>query len=120
MTVETKINRTDSRSNRHDFYQTPTVVIASLFVKKIDKARAKIDFSLPTEVAVDLPTTDMKRYKASIPLFGHINTAKSTSKITGTKLELTLVKLDGANWPTLRSDEQRTSEILQIGDAARA
>lgn len=74
----------------------------------------------PTEVVVDLPTTDMKRFKANIPLFGQIDTAKSTSKIMGTKLELTLVKLDGASWPTLRSDEQRTSEILQTGHAGRA
>ncbi|KAI4174764.1 MAG: hypothetical protein LQ343_002135 [Gyalolechia ehrenbergii] len=105
---------------RHDFYQTPTVVIASLYVKKIDKGRAKVEFSSPTEVNIDLPTTDMKRYTTIIPLFGHIDTAKSTSKIMGTKLELTLVKLDGASWPTLRSDEQRTSEILQIGHAGRA
>lgn len=96
------------------------MVIASLYVKKIDKGRAKIDFSSPTVVNIDLPTTDMKRYTTTIPLFGQIDSAKSTSKIMGTKLELTLVKLDGASWPTLRSDEQRTSEILQIGHAGRA
>ncbi|KAL9030787.1 MAG: hypothetical protein Q9196_001110 [Gyalolechia fulgens] len=105
---------------RHDFYQTQMVVIASLYVKKIDRGRAKIEFLSPTEVRIDLPTTDMKRYTTIIPLFGQIDTAKSTSKIMGTKLELTLVKLDGASWPTLRSDEQRTSEILQIGHAGRA
>ncbi|KAI4195129.1 MAG: hypothetical protein LQ348_002508 [Seirophora lacunosa] len=105
---------------RHDFYQTPTVVIASLYMKKIDKGRAKIEFPSPTALAVDLPTTDKKRYKANIPLYGQIDTANSTSKIMGTKLELTLVKLDGASWPTLRSDEQATSEILQTGNAGRA
>lgn len=38
----------------------------------------------------------------------------------GTKIEFNLVKLDGASWPTLRSDEQRTSEIIQVGQAGRA
>ncbi|KAI4194940.1 MAG: hypothetical protein LQ350_007483 [Teloschistes chrysophthalmus] len=105
---------------RHDFYQTPTTVIASFFLKKIDKERAKIDFSSQCEVLLDLPTADNKRYKTNVPLFGQIDATKSTSKIMGTKLELTLVKLDGASWPTLRSDETRTNEITQIGPAGRA
>ncbi|KAL8920010.1 MAG: hypothetical protein Q9172_004704 [Xanthocarpia lactea] len=105
---------------RHDFYQTPTTVIASLYLKKIDKQRAKIDFASPTEIVLDLPTTDKKRYKTSMPLFGPIDTAKSTSKIMGTKLELTLVKLDTASWSALRSDEEATSEITQVGPAGRA
>ncbi len=29
---------------RHDFYQTPTSVIASFFLKKINKDAAKIEF----------------------------------------------------------------------------
>ncbi|KAL8647422.1 MAG: hypothetical protein Q9226_006439 [Calogaya cf. arnoldii] len=86
---------------KHDFYQTPTTVIASLYLKKIDKHRSKIDFTSPTEIVLDLPTTDMKRYKTTMPLFAPIDTAKSTSKIMGTKVELTLVKLDISNWSTL-------------------
>ncbi|KAL8783172.1 MAG: hypothetical protein Q9213_004801 [Squamulea squamosa] len=105
---------------RHDFYQTPTTVIASLYLKKIDKQRSKIEFASPTEVVLDLPTTDLKRYKTSVPLFGPIDTVKSTAKIMGTKLELTLVKLDHASWSTLRSDEERTSDITQVGPAGRA
>ena len=105
---------------RHDFYQTPTSVIASLYLKKIDKIRAKIDFSSPTTVTLDLPTADNKRYQTEIPLFGQIDAGKSKAKIMGTKLELTLVKADGLSWPTLRSDEQRTSEIIQVGRAGRA
>jgi len=107
--------------SRHDFYQTPTTVIASFFLKKIDKANAKVDF-LPTELSLDLPTTDAspKRYKSVIPLFGAIDTEASTFKIMGTKLEVSFVKADGASWPVLRSDEQRTGEIIQVGRAGRA
>ncbi|CAD6590394.1 MAG: hypothetical protein ASARMPREDX12_005640 [Alectoria sarmentosa] len=105
---------------RHDFYQTPTSVIASLFLKKIHKDRAKVEFTSQTAVVLDLPTADNKRYKTELPLFGHIDTAQSTYKIMGTKLEMTLVKADGLSWPTLRSDEQRTSGIIQVGHAGRA
>lgn len=106
---------------RHDFYQTPTTVIASFFLKKINKENAKVDFA-SQELLLDLTTSDNppKRYKATVPLFGQIDPATSKFKIMGTKLEVTLVKADGASWPTLRSDEQRTGEIIQVGKAGRA
>jgi len=106
---------------RHDFYQTPTTVIASFFLKKINKGVAKVEFS-PNELSLDLPTTDAspKRYKAVVPLFGAINPSASTFKILGTKLEVTFAKADGSSWPVLRSDEQRTGEIIQVGKAGRA
>jgi hypothetical protein len=106
---------------RHDFYQTPTTVIASFFLKKINKENAKVDFAT-NDLSLDLVTTDPtpKRYKAVVPLFGSIDPEKSSSKIMGTKLEVTFVKSDGASWPVLRSDEQRTGEIIQVGKAGRA
>ena len=105
--------------SRHDFYQTSTTVIASLYLKKINKDRAKVEFISSVTVSLDLPTTENKRYKAAIPLFGPIDTEKSTYKIMGTKLELTLLKADGIGWPVLRSD-QNTNEIIQVGRAGRA
>ena len=109
------------RKCRHDFYQTPSTVIASFFLKKINKETAKVEFTV-NGISLDLLTTDTppKRYKAIVPLFGPIDTAASTSKIMGTKLEVTLVKADGSSWPVLRSDEQRTGEIIQVGKAGRA
>ncbi|KAI1739476.1 Pyruvate/Phosphoenolpyruvate kinase-like domain-containing protein [Xylaria scruposa] len=105
---------------RHDFYQTPTTVIASFFLKKIDSARATVKFNSNT-LDLDLPTNEPapKRYKTSVPLFGEIDPEKSTFKILGTKLEVSLYKANGASWPVLRSDDQHTGEILQIGRAGR-
>ncbi|KAI0406886.1 Pyruvate/Phosphoenolpyruvate kinase-like domain-containing protein [Xylaria palmicola] len=105
---------------RHDFYQTPTAVIASFFLKKIDNARATVRFN-PNSLDLDLPTNEPapKRYKTSVPLFGEIDPQKSTFKILGTKLEVSLYKADGASWPVLRSDDQRTGSILQVGRAGR-
>ncbi|KAI5466659.1 HSP20-like chaperone [Mariannaea sp. PMI_226] len=108
-------------SIRHDFYQTPVNVIASFFLKKINKEVAKIEFQ-EKQLSLDLVTTDPtpKRYKADVPLFASIDKEKSSYKILGTKLELVLVKSDGASWPVLRSDEALTGEIFQIGRAGRA
>ncbi|KAF4978054.1 hypothetical protein FZEAL_5519 [Fusarium zealandicum] len=106
---------------RHDFYQTPVNVIASFFLKKINKDTSKIELE-QKQLNLDLVTTDStpKRYKAEVPLFGSIDPEKSSYKILGTKLELLLVKSDGTSWPVLRGDEALTGEILQIGRAGRA
>lgn len=106
-------------SVRHDFYQTGSSVMASLYLKKIDKEKAKVEFE-GQSVRLDLPTTERKRYKEVVPLFGPIEVEKSSFKIMGTKLELTLAKADGSSWPVLRSDERATGEIIQVGKPGRA
>lgn len=105
---------------RNDFYQTSTTVIASFYLKKIDKAKSKVDFSSPTTLDLHLPTSDNKLYDETIPLFAAIDQKASQFKIMGTKLELTLVKADGSRWPVLRSDQARTGEIIQVGRPGRA
>ncbi|KAI4155887.1 MAG: hypothetical protein LQ340_000667 [Diploschistes diacapsis] len=105
---------------RHDFYQTGTTVHVSLYLKKISKSDAKVDFTSSMTVDVDLPTADNTRYKTSIPLYGTIDPSQSRYRILGTKLELTLAKADGLGWPVLRADERTTGEIIQTGKAARA
>lgn len=107
---------------RHDFYQTPTTIIASLFLKKINKESAVVQFTDPTTLTLDLLTTDVlpKRYKKAVQLFAPIDTEKSSFKIMGTKLELNLVKADGQSWPVFRADDPRTGEIIQVGQAGKA
>lgn len=120
MTYQVSRRTTQSDVRRHDFYQTSTTVIASYYIKKIDKERAHIAFPSSTSVLLDLPTADNKRYRTELPLFGQIDPVRSTSKIMGTKVELKLEKVDGAGWPVLRSDENRGSDIIQVGQAGRA
>ena len=107
--------------HRTDFYQTPSAVMASFFLKKIVKDTAAVEFK-DHSVVLDLTTSDAppKRYAAEVPLYAAIDPAKSTYKILGTKLEVTLVKADGLSWPVLRSDDALTGEILQVGRAGRA
>ncbi|KAI9372489.1 chord-domain-containing protein [Aspergillus egyptiacus] len=103
---------------RNDFYQTASSVNVSLYLKKIDKEKAKVEFSA-TGIELDLPTTDNKRYKDSYELFAPIDPAKSSFRVLGTKLELTLVKGDGTSWPVLRKEDRWTGERIQIGSAGR-
>lgn len=105
---------------RSDFYQTPTNVIASIFLKKIDKEKSKVTFpDGGAEVALDLHTSDGKWYEDRLQLYGTIDPGKSSFKIMGTKLELELAKSDGAGWPVLRKDDPHTGEIIQSGRAGR-
>lgn len=104
---------------RNDFYQTATSVNVSLYLKKIDKENARVEFSSKS-IAFNLPTTDNKRFKDTYSLFAAIDPEKSQFRVLGTKLELTLAKADGTSWPVLRSDDKWSGERIQIGQAARA
>ncbi|KAF2706774.1 chord-domain-containing protein [Pleomassaria siparia CBS 279.74] len=103
---------------RHDFYQTGTSVTASLYLKKIDKTSSSISFNA-TSVNLALKTSDNKRYNTEFQLFGKVDPEKCKFRILGTKLELTLVKADGASWPVLKADDPLTGEIVQVGRAGR-
>lgn len=106
---------------RHDFYQTGSTVHASLYLKKIDKQKSKVEFrDNGEEVELDLKTQDGKEYATVMPLYGKIDPQKSAFRIAGTKLDLTLAKADGLGWSVLRSDERSTGEIIQTGRAGQA
>lgn len=92
---------------------------ASLYLKKIDKERASVELASNT-ITLDLPTTDNKRFQDTYKLFAPIDSEKSTFRVLGTKLELTLVKADGTSWPVLRSDDKLSGQRIQIGNAGRA
>lgn len=109
----------DDPHYRNDFYQTSTSVNVSLYLKKIDKEKAKVNLSKQS-IDFDLPTTDNKRYKDTYSLFAPIVPEKSSFRVLGTKLELTLIKADGTGWPVLRSDDKWTGERIQTGQAGRA
>ncbi|KAL1983880.1 hypothetical protein VTN96DRAFT_9804 [Rasamsonia emersonii] len=103
---------------RSDFYQTATTINASLYLKKIDKEKAKVTFTAKT-VEFDLPTTDNKRFTKTYNLYAPIDPENSQYFVLGSKLELKLVKADGTSWPVLRSDDKWTGERIQVGRAGR-
>ncbi|ROW11510.1 hypothetical protein VMCG_00989 [Cytospora schulzeri] len=48
-----------------------------------------------------------------------LETVRTTHKILGTKLEVTLAKAEVSSWPVLRADDRLTGEILQVGRAGK-
>lgn len=105
--------------NSHDFYQTPSNVIASIFLRGIEKAESSVTFD-EKHIWLDLRTVDKKHYVDSFPTFGVIDPSRSQYNVMKTKLELTLAKTDGAGWPVLRADERHAGEIIQTGSAGVA
>jgi hypothetical protein len=103
----------------NDFYQTASSVNVALYLKKIDKERARVDLTENT-ITFDLPTSDNKRFQDTYNLFAPIDPEKSSFRVLGTKLELTLVKADGTSWPVLRNDDKWSGQRIQIGNAGRA
>jgi hypothetical protein len=121
-----KVGRTDAEGEqgklddvRTDFYQTPIQVIASIYLKKIDKDKSGVEFKDEKTVYLDLRTQDGKKYTGKFELYGVIDPGKSSYRISPAKLELTLAKADGYGWPVLRADDTPTGEIIQSGRAGR-
>lgn len=110
----------DGEKVRCDFYQTPTQVIASFYLKKIDKAASSVEFVNDRDVRLRLKTEDGKDYEETVELFGPIDPEKSKFRFASVKLELTLAKTDGTGWPVLKASDRHTGEIIQSGRAGFA
>ncbi|RIA82424.1 HSP20-like chaperone [Glomus cerebriforme] len=89
---------------RHDWYQTPTHIIMSIFAKKVDKQNSSIIFK-EQELNADLKMPDGKRFKTTYPLYQLIDPKNSNFEILTTKVEIKLKKANGISWPSLKSDE---------------
>lgn len=112
----------DPATIRTDFYQTPTTLVASLFLKQIDPQSSAVKFTDSHTIDLDLKTKDGRIYSSPIRLWGNIDPERSKYKILGTKLEFELAKgVDsaGASWPALREGEKGSGEIIQSGRAGR-
>jgi len=105
---------------RSDFYQTASTVIASLYLKKVDKEKSRIEFVDENTIGLDLITSDGKKFAKDLPLFGNMDVQESSFQVMGTKIEFNLKKRDGGSWATFRSDEKATGKIIQTGRAGRA
>ncbi|CAG8496535.1 9366_t:CDS:2 [Ambispora leptoticha] len=76
---------------RHDWYQTTTSIIMSIYAKKVDKEQSSISFR-PEEVEVNLKMLDGKRFNEVIPLEYVIDPKDSSFEVLSTKVELKMKK----------------------------
>ena len=91
---------------RHEWYQSASTITLSLMVKGVPKDKATIDIQ-PGSLTISFPLPTGSDYEFSLdPLFARIDPQKSSSKIMGTKIELTLKKAEeGKKWHVLEGTE---------------
>ncbi|RKO96958.1 hypothetical protein CXG81DRAFT_14093 [Caulochytrium protostelioides] len=98
---------------RHDWYQTQTSVIISLFAKKADASQTRVDFdaqSLTVSVvfkpdAVNNGVTG-GRARFHLPALSQpVDVAACRYEVLGTKIEIVLKKANGYSWPALEPQE---------------
>ncbi|KAJ3103938.1 hypothetical protein HDU97_009750 [Phlyctochytrium planicorne] len=89
---------------RHDWYQTPSTVIVSIFAKKVNKERSTVTFK-EQELRAELKFDDGKQFTFLTPLSLPILPEESKYVIMGTKVEIVLKKANGLSWPSLEPQE---------------
>ncbi|KAJ1977083.1 hypothetical protein H4R35_002434 [Dimargaris xerosporica] len=93
---------------RHDWYQTQSQVIMSIFAKNIDRAKSSIKLE-DQKIKAHLVLPNNRVYHEEIPLFLPIDPAASSYEFLSTKAELTLKKTSGVSWASLLPLENFTS-----------
>lgn len=95
---------------KFDWYQNSESVNVSLFVKNAPKEQVKVDFtSTSAEVSFPLPGGSEFTYDFD-PFFNVIDTDKSTFRVFGTKIELTLQKAVQGKWSSLLGESASNSK----------
>jgi len=95
---------------RMDHYQTASEVHVSVFAKKVDQECSTVKFD-ETQIHFDLYLPGSKRFQRTVDLFGPIDTASSSYKYFGTKVEVILKKNDTRSWTLL---EKTTRDLGNI------
>ncbi|KAI8360411.1 chord-domain-containing protein [Mortierella sp. GBAus27b] len=95
---------------RHDWYQTPTHVILTIYAKEADPKTSTVVFK-EREINIDL-RLKTGRFKLDLPLFQPIkhessenSNDTSTFRIAVPKVEITMRKANGISWATLEPSE---------------
>lgn len=87
---------------RHEWYQTNTHVVFTLYVKGVPKESATIEIE-DQAISISFPLPNSSDFQYNLdPLFAPIDPITSTSAILGTKIELKLTKkAPGERWKAL-------------------
>lgn len=93
---------------RHDWYQTQSSVIISIFAKKVDKTKTKVQFT-ENKLIVDIIFLDGKIFQYHTNLSQPIIPDQSKYEILSTKVEINLKKANGISWPTIEPNSNVVS-----------
>lgn len=89
---------------RDDWYQSNDTVTVTIYAKNVKEESLSAAFN-PRSVALSFPSGDNSEYNYNLePLYGEIDTAKSSCRVFGTKVELILAKKVKGKWALLEGD----------------
>jgi HSP20 family molecular chaperone IbpA len=117
-----KGEKKDLKGVRQDFYQTPTTLNLSLYVKGVKKGESGMKVQFEEGVMdVRLETEGGEVYEERVELYAEVDKGECKVKVLGTKVEVTLAKKAPGGWPVWRRGEEAPKGIiLQVGGAGRA
>ncbi|XP_016952691.1 cysteine and histidine-rich domain-containing protein morgana [Drosophila biarmipes] len=87
---------------RYDWHQTATNVVVAIYAKKYDWSQSLVELN-PIRLHVNLvfPEQEDARFDLDLELRGIVNVSKASAHMYGTKVEITLPKLEPGSWSNL-------------------
>ncbi|CAI5511708.1 unnamed protein product [Closterium sp. Naga37s-1] len=88
---------------RHEFYQSATTVVVTVFAKGISSEQLKVQIGEQVLSVVIESTNDEPPYVLQLRLFGKVDPAKSKHVLMSTKIEVRLAKAEAIHWTALEA-----------------
>lgn len=96
---------------RDDWYQSSDSVIITIYAKGVKEETLSIQFA-DRSVSIAFPSAAGSEYNYNLdPLYDSIDSKKSSYRIYGTKLEITLVKSKNIKWSSLEASDEEANFI---------
>lgn len=102
---------------KYDWYQTDQLVVVSVLIKNLNENDVKVQFSTDT-VELDCRLPDGALQKLHLNLFKPIDPDASNVKVSASKLEMRLKKVEAVRWTTLENDNPRADLVPESTEAA--
>ncbi|KAK4705312.1 suppressor of G2 allele of SKP1, partial [Phenoliferia sp. Uapishka_3] len=104
-------------ATRHEWYQTDSTLVVSIFIKNVAKDSLSVQFE-PSSFTISFPLPTGSQFEWGVdPLSRQIDTAKSTFRVLQPKIELTLWKKEeGVRWSKLEGEDEadRPAEAMSV------
>ncbi|PWN99442.1 SGS-domain-containing protein [Tilletiopsis washingtonensis] len=102
---------------RHDFYQSAAAVTVSLYVRGLQASDVSVHFDADS---VHVEIAKPAHYVLHLaPLFASIDAQASSCKVLASKVELSLLKREARQWPSLtRNDDAPAASLSTASQSA--
>ncbi|MQM07545.1 hypothetical protein Taro_040389 [Colocasia esculenta] len=91
---------------RHDYYNTPTEVVLTIFAKHIPSGNVHVDFGEQV-LSVSIEVSGEESYHFQPRLFGKIIPDKCRYTVLSSKIEIRLAKADAITWTSLEFSKNK-------------